>query len=118
MGNTIFAGIITVVIYGIILAGCAAPLILMAGTKHNISRFGYRKYILILVGVEVLMLSLAALIVFLLTVPSYNLAIWNQRGSFPVSIFIAVYQIMIMFVLPVYILGVASVALFHRKVRH
>lgn len=103
MFENITAGIITLFIYAIILMGCIIPFVFIVRTKHNIMRFGYRKYILIIVGVEAVLILVAALILFLLANSFYNSNAWNKQGI-NMEFFIMLYQLMLQYILPVYLL--------------
>lgn len=108
MFENITAGIITLFIYAIILMGCIIPLVFIVRTKHNIMRFGYRKYILIIVGVEAVLILVAALILFLLANSFYNSNAWNKQGI-NMEFFIMLYQLMLQYILPVYLLVIVLV---------
>ncbi len=108
MFENITVGIITLFIYAIILMGCIIPLVFIVRTKHNIMRFGYRKYILIIVGVEAVLILVAALILFLLTNSFYNSNAWNKQGI-NMEFFIMLYQLMLQYILPVYLLIIVLV---------
>lgn len=118
--QNIIAGIITAVIYGIILLGCIVPIIFMVRTKHNTKKFGYKKYMFIIVGLEALLLLSAVLVLFLLSNSFYNSIVWNKQGiGFPIGFFIALYQLMLQYILPVYcaiILVAACIRRWGRKV--
>lgn len=106
MFENITAGIVTLLIYGIIIMGCIIPLIFIIKTKHSITKFGYRKYLFIIVGLEAVLLLAAALILFLLTNSFYNSNAWNKRGI-NMEFFIMLYQLMLKYILPVYLLLIA-----------
>lgn len=108
MFENIAVGIITLFIYAIILMGCIIPLVFIVRTKHNIMRFGYRKYILIIVGVEAVLILVAALILFLLANSFYNSNAWNKQGI-NMEFFIMLYQLMLQYILPVYLLVIVLV---------
>lgn len=118
--QNIIAGIITAVIYGIILLGCIAPIIFIIRTKHNITKLGYKKYMFIIVGLEALLLLSAVFVLFLLSNSFYNSIAWNKRGiGFPIGFFITLYQLILQYILPVYcaiILVAACIRRWGRKV--
>lgn len=103
MFENITVGIITLLIYAIILMGCIIPLVFIVRTKHNITKFGYGKYILIIVGLEAVLILAAALILFLLANSFYNSNAWNKQGI-NMEFFIMLYQLMLQYILPVYLL--------------
>lgn len=101
--ENIVAGIITAVIYGLILLGDIVPIVFIARTKHNIAKYGYKKYIIIIAGLEVLLLLSAVLVLFLLANPFYSSIVWNKQGI-NMELFIMLYQLMLEYILPVYLL--------------
>ncbi|MCI8509353.1 MAG: hypothetical protein HFJ06_12450 [Lachnospiraceae bacterium] len=111
MFENITAGIVTLLIYGIIIMGCIIPLIFIVRTKHSITKFGYRKYLFIIVGLEAVLLLAAALILFLLTNSFYNSNAWNKRGI-NMEFFIMLYQLMLKYILPVYLLLIALLGVY------
>lgn len=106
MAENIIARIFTTVIYGVVLFGCMMPMVFIVRTKHNITKFGYKKYIFVIAGVEVLLLLSAVLVLFLLTIPFYNSIIWNKTGI-NMEFFIMLYQLMLKYIVPVYMLVIA-----------
>lgn len=56
MFENIAVGIITLLIYGFILMGCIIPFVFIVRTKHNITKFGYGKYIFFIVGLEIVLI--------------------------------------------------------------
>lgn len=110
--------IITAVAYGIILLGCIIPIVFMIRTKHSIKKFGYKKYILIIVGLEILLLISAVVVFFLCTNSFYHSITWNRQGinmEFPIML----YQFMLIYILPLYLLVIAVAGLYAKyKERH
>ncbi len=115
--ENIFAGIITIAIYGIILSGCIIPVLFIVGTKHNIEKLGYKKYIFMIIGLEVLLLLAAAVVLLLLKIPFYISATWNKGGIINMDFFIMVYQVMLKFIVPVYLLAIVAIATYGRLKR-
>ena len=108
MFDNITVGIITLLIYGIILMGCIIPFVFIVRTKHNITKFGYGKYIFVIVGLEVVLILAAVLILFLLANSFYNSNAWNKQGI-NMEFFIMLYQLMLQYILPVYLLVIVLV---------
>ena len=108
MFENIIVGIITLLIYGIILMGCIIPFVFIVRTKHNITKFGYGKYIFVIVGLEVVLILAAVLILFLLANSFYNSNAWNKQGI-NMEFFIMLYQLMLQYILPVYLLVIVLV---------
>lgn len=106
MFENIAVGIITLLIYGIIITGCIIPFVFVVRTKHNITKFGYGKYIFIIVGLEAVLLLAAALILLLLANSFYNSNAWNKQGI-NMEFFIMLYQLMLKYILPMYLLVIA-----------
>lgn len=103
MFQNIISVIVTAVIYGIILLGCIVPIIFMVRTKHNIKKFGYKKYMFIIVGLEALLFLSAVFVLFLLSNSFYNSIVWNKQGiRFLIGFFVTLYQLMLQYILPVY----------------
>ena len=103
MFENIAVGIITLLIYGIILMGCIIPFVFIVKTKHNSTKCGYGKYIFIIAGLEAVLILAAALILFLLANSFYNSNAWNKQGI-NMEFFIMLYQLMLQYILPVYLL--------------
>lgn len=103
MFENITVGIITLFIYGVIITGCIIPFVFIVRTKHNITKFGFGKYIFIIVGLEAVLILAAALILFLLADSFYNSNAWNKQGI-NMEFFIMLYQLMLQYILPVYLL--------------
>lgn len=108
MFENIAVGIITLLIYGIIITGCIIPLVFIVRTKHNITKFGFGKYIFIIVGLEAVLILAAALILFLLANSFYNSNAWNKQ-EINMEFFVMLYQLMLQYILPVYLLVIVLV---------
>lgn len=103
MIENVITAIMTAVIYGVILLGSIIPVILILRTKYCITRLGYKKHILIIAILEALLLLSAVFVLLLLANPFYNSIVWNKPGiGFPIEFFIAVYQLMMECIVPVY----------------
>lgn len=59
MFENITVGIITLLIYGVIITGCIIPFAFIVRTKHNITKFGFGKYIFIIAGLEAVLILAA-----------------------------------------------------------
>ncbi len=114
MEKMMIAGIVTAIIYGIILSGCITPILFIARTKQNVIKFGYKKYTLILAGVEVILVFAAGVVLFLCANSFYHSIIWSRRGV-DMSFFITVYQIMLRFVVPLYVLMIAAAGIYVKR---
>lgn len=118
--ENIVAGIITIVIYGIIILGSIVPMIFIARTKHNIAKFGYKKYIFITAGLEVLLFLSAVVIFFLCTNSFYHSIVWNKKGvgllglEVDANLIIILYESMLLYILPVYLLVIMLAGVFKR----